>query len=433
MPTINDPLTLPCGQTFHNRLVKAAMTEGLANGHGTPTDELIRLYSRWADADLGMMLTGNVQVDRHHLERAGNPIVADKLSVLAAEKFADWSGAASMHGTKMWAQLSHAGRQTPFNINRQPKAPSAVQLDVSKVMKFGQPVAMTADDIEHVVEAFAAAACELQKFGFHGVQVHAAHGYLLSQFLSPLANTRTDEYGGSLGNRARLLLRIVKKIRHDCGPDFGLGVKLNSADFQRGGFALSDSQQVARWLDDAEIDLLEISGGNYENPLMVGGEGEQSEAQLATSSREAYFLDFAPRIAEQLQRAKLMVTGGFRSAAAMNEALANDSVDLIGIGRPLCGDPVCTARLLDGNIDELPRFENACKSGREFSLATAGSNSSRTSIPAPRRHGITSSSSASGRASRSNDSYRILSAAMAHRKRDEAMAKRMKELGETAT
>jgi 2,4-dienoyl-CoA reductase-like NADH-dependent reductase (Old Yellow Enzyme family) len=364
---ITDALVLPNGQTVKNRLAKAAMTEGLADPSGRPSAELIALYRRWSAGGIGLMLTGNVQVDRQHLERAGNVTVDRAPDEAMRAQLAAWVQAGTSGGSAMWAQLSHAGRQTQLVINPAPKAPSAVPMPKNAVMKFGVPVAMTEADIRDVTARFVRAAEIARASGFHGVQVHGAHGYLLSSFLSPLANRRTDAWGGSLENRARLLLDIVRAIRASVGPEFGLSVKLNSADFQRGGFAIEDSVRVARWLDEAGIDLLEISGGNYEALRMAGVDGlEGTGAQAMTAAREAYFLEFAPRMRASLRRAKLMVTGGFRTAVAMNAALASGDVDLIGLARPLCAAPECPAELLAGTIDSLPRFEDRLRLGPGF-------------------------------------------------------------------
>lgn len=363
---IAQTLSLPNGQTVKNRLAKGSMTEGLADPAGRPTAELIRLYERWSAGGIGLMLTGNVQVDRLHLERAGNVIIDRDPDELMRDRLAAWAIAGKSSGSGMWAQLSHAGRQTPFNINPAPKAPSAIGLSLGPVAKFGAPQAMTEDDIANVERSFVRAASIAQAAGFDGIQVHSAHGYLLSSFLSPLTNQRTDRWGGSLDNRARLLLAIVRSVREAVGSSFGVAVKLNSADFQRGGFDIADSVQVAGWLDDAGIDLLEVSGGNYEAPRMAGIKHGSDGAQAATKAREAYFLEFAPRIRASLARAKLMVTGGFRSATAMNEALSSDGVDLIGLARPLCAAPDSPNDLLSGRVDAMPRFEQQLSVGPGF-------------------------------------------------------------------
>lgn len=364
MIDITAPLVLPNGQTLKNRLVKGAMTEGLADARGRPTPELIRLYERWADGGTGLLLTGNIQIDRAHLERAGNVIIDRVPDAAMAALLGQFARAGQRGKTRNWAQLSHAGRQTPFNINPAPKAPSVVRLKPPTGMKMGEPVALTEAEIGQVIEGFVIAAQACQQAGFDGVQIHAAHGYLLSQFLSPKSNQRSDQWGGSLENRARLLLEVARRIKPLTSASFGLAVKLNSADFQRGGFELDDSVTVARWLDAIGIDFLEISGGNYEAPEMVGFTEDTGQgAQKSTHAREAYFLEFAPRIAAALARSKLLVTGGFRTAGAMNGALNQDQVDLIGIGRPLCAAADTSARLLAGTITELPRHEDEVQLG----------------------------------------------------------------------
>jgi 2,4-dienoyl-CoA reductase-like NADH-dependent reductase (Old Yellow Enzyme family) len=205
---------------------------------------------------------------------------------------------------------------------------------------------MTAGEIGATIERFAFAADACRRAGFDGVQVHAAHGYLLSQFLSPLTNRRDDEWGGPPENRARLLLAIVRAVRSRTGPGFTIAVKLNSADFQRGGFSEEDSLRVIGWLDAEGVDLLEISGGNYESPALFLGPGVRS----STVAREAYFLEFARRV-RGVTRMPLMVTGGFRSAAAMEAALEEDALDVVGLARPLALEPDLPARLLAGEAD----------------------------------------------------------------------------------
>ena len=266
--------------------------------------------------------------------------------------------AATRGGNHFWAQISHAGRQTMAFINPHPKAPSAVRLGLPGG-QFGAPVEMSAADIAQVVERFGVAAAACKAAGFTGVQVHAAHGYLLSSFLSPRSNVRTDAYGGSLENRARVLLEAVASVRAAVGPDFPVAVKLNSADFQRGGFAFEDSLQVAEWLAAAGVDCLEISGGTYEQPKLLGIEGmETTDPQnvaVSTLAREAYFVDFAKAMQAHVTM-PLMVTGGFRTRAAMVQALDAGAADIVGLGRPMCVMPDAPAQLIAG-LAALPRFE----------------------------------------------------------------------------
>ena len=248
-------------------------------------------------------------------------------------------------------QLAHAGRQTQRWVNDTPKAPSAVPLDLPGI-KFGTPIALTQKEIVDLIERFGYAASVARETGFDGVELHAAHGYLFSQFLSPRSNVREDEWGGDLAGRARFLLEVVRVIRTKVGADFPIAIKLNSADFQRGGFSFEDSQIVAGWLDEASVDLIEISGGTWEQPKMANIEGVEPAfdpfVSKASRDREAYFARFAPEMRKHLKRTKLMVTGGFRTARGMADAIANDGVDLIGLGRPLCLDPSAPAALLRG-------------------------------------------------------------------------------------
>ncbi len=354
-----DTLQLPCGVTIPNRLAKAAMTEGLASARGVPTPELERLYGLWSDGGAGMLLSGNIQVDAGHLERPGNVVIDREPDAAMRAALAAWAAAGTRNGNHFWGQISHAGRQTQKIVNPHPKAPSAVKLGLPGG-QFGEPVALTVPEIEEIVRRFGVCAAALKEAGFTGVQVHAAHGYLLSEFLSPRSNQRHDQYGGELANRARALLEAVAAVRAAVGRDFPVAVKLNSADFQKGGFAFEDSLQVAQWLEQAGVDLIEISGGTYEQPKLLGVEGVEEEEQQnvarSTLMREAYFVDFALAMQKQVS-IPLMVTGGFRRREAMEQALASGGADLIGLGRPMCVVTDAPAQLL-GGLDELPRYES---------------------------------------------------------------------------
>ncbi|MEM6946855.1 MAG: NADH:flavin oxidoreductase/NADH oxidase family protein [Pseudomonadota bacterium] len=365
MVDITAPLTLPSGLTLPNRLAKAAMTEGLADAHNAATERHGRLYSAWAAGGLGLQLTGNVQVDRHHLEKAGNVVIDGPVEGPALDALKAFAAAAKSCGAPALMQISHAGRQTPIAINPRPAAPSAVALDLPGKM-FGMPRAMEAGEITAVIDAMGQAARVAAQAGFDGVQVHAAHGYLISQFLNPKANRRTDEWGGPLDNRARLLRACVSAAREAGGEGFTVSVKLNSADFQKGGFSHDECLAVVDMLNDLGVDLLEISGGSYEQPKMMNQEGltasEVPKVRESTATREAYFLDYA-RSVKTRAAMPVIVTGGFRSRAAMDAALAAGEADVIGIGRPLCVDPALPGQLLAGQIDALPRFEDTLRLG----------------------------------------------------------------------
>jgi 2,4-dienoyl-CoA reductase-like NADH-dependent reductase (Old Yellow Enzyme family) len=355
------PLVLPCGAVLGNRLAKAAMTEGVADTQLRATPRHETLYRTWSEGGAGLLLTGNVQVDRDDLERPGNvaidPTAAETVSVEARERLARWARAGTAAGNHLWMQISHAGRQSPWYVTRRPRAPSAVRLEL--LGNYCTPRALTEDEILDLVRRFAGAAAIARETGFTGVQVHGAHGYLASEFLSPVTNLRTDAWGGSLENRARFLLEIVRAVRRAVGPDYPVAVKLNSDDFRKGGFSHSECLQVVQWLNDEALDLLEVSGGTYEQPRLIGAEGRSEDAvpvRASTRAREAYFLDYAEAI-RKVARMPLMVTGGFRSRTAM-EAAIESSCDMVGLGRPLCWLPDFPRRLLSREMDHVDRIED---------------------------------------------------------------------------
>lgn len=365
--TISDELKLPCGVVLKNRLAKGAMTEGLGDPQNRATHSHATLYSRWAAGGTGMLLTGNIQVDRRYMERPGNVAIESPQSPEALAALRAFAEAGKKEATHIWAQLSHAGRQTPGLVNETPAGPSEIAL-VMPGGQFGQPRALSGDEILDVIQRFAFAAKTCKEVGFTGVQVHGAHGYLISEFLSPDINDRTDEWGGSLANRARLLLETVRAVRAAVGPEFPVSVKLNSADFQKGGFSHEDSLQVAKWLNDEKIDLLEVSGGTYEAPRMggmddlnVNPDRKETRSQ-STIAREAYFLEYARDI-RAVTTMPLMVTGGFRTVEGMNAALKSGQTDVIGIGRPLCVDPEISSKLLSGEATRAPDFERTLRIG----------------------------------------------------------------------
>ena len=355
---LNTSLTLPCGLVLPNRLAKAAMTEGLAGPDGLPNERHVQLYRTWARSGVGRRSTGSVMVDGDHLERPGNVILDREMGPAELARFRAWADAARAEGGHVWMQISHAGRQTQKAVNPQPKSASDVKLGLPGG-QFARPTPLTGDEIRGLVHRYAAAAVVARETGFTGAQIHAAHGYLISQFLSPMTNRRADEWGGSLENRARFLRTIVAATRAKTGRDFAISVKLNSSDFQKGGFGADDARQVVAWLEADGVDLIELSGGTYEQPRMLelGGLEPVEEIRLrpSTRQREAFFLAFASEL-KDVVRVPLMVTGGFRTARGMEEAVRDDRIAVIGLGRPLCGDPLCTQGLLREGAD-LPRFE----------------------------------------------------------------------------
>lgn len=327
------------------------MTEGVADARNRATSRHQTLYERWGKGGTGLLITGNVMVDRWHLERPGNIVIDGPQDEAALTGLRALAAGAKADGSSVVMQISHAGRQTQKMVNRHPKSASDVGLAMG-FGRFARPTPMTQAEIEQVIAGFVHAARAASDTGFDGVQVHGAHGYLLSQFLSPLINRRTDEWGGPLENRARLLLEIVRQVRAACPPPFILAAKLNSADFQRGGFDEEDSVRVAAWLAEAGCDLIEISGGNYEQPRMFDMDRLDPLSDTrreSTRKREAYFLDFVPKLRAATDL-PLMITGGFRSPDAMAAAVEQDGVDVIGLARPLLVDPDASAKILSGQV-----------------------------------------------------------------------------------
>jgi 2,4-dienoyl-CoA reductase-like NADH-dependent reductase (Old Yellow Enzyme family) len=358
MDVLKQPLVLPCGASLPNRLAKAAMTEGLADGALRATPALERLYRTWSEGGCGLLLTGNVQVDRFDLERPANVAIDQTeprtFDAEARARLAAWARAGTVNGNHLWVQLSHAGRQSPRYVTGRPLAPSPVQLDL--LGNYARPRALTEDEILGLIRRFAHAAQVVREAGFTGVQVHGAHGYLISSFLSPVTNRRTDAWGGTLANRARFLIETVRAVRQAVGADFPVALKLNSDDFRKGGFTHEECLQVVAWLNAEPLDLLEVSGGTYEQPRLIGFEGRSDDAvavRPSTRAREAYFLDYAAAI-RRVARMPLMVTGGFRTRAGMTAALGADGqgdCDVVGLGRPLCWNPAFARELLAGAVD----------------------------------------------------------------------------------
>lgn len=333
-------LTLPSGQTIKNRIAKAAMEENLAIEGFAPGERLIRLYEKWSRGGAGLLITGNVMVDHRAMTGPGG-VALEADSVL--EPFRRWSRAAKSGGAKVWMQINHPGRQVYAAMGGEVLSASDIALDMGRYSKlFGQPKAMDEVDIHFLIERFVTTAKKAVEAGFDGVQIHAAHGYLLSQFLSPLTNRRTDQWGGSIEGRARLLMEVVRAVRAALPESAAVSVKMNSADFQRGGFDADDAIQVVEMLNRENIDLLEVSGGSYESPAMQG-----TTADGRTLAREAYFLEFAERIASHAEM-PIMTTGGvFRKSTA--QQVLDAGVSLVGIGRALAFHPDLVSRWEQGD------------------------------------------------------------------------------------
>lgn len=339
--TLSRPQALPCGATLPNRFGKSAMSEAMGTIDNRPTEDLVRLYGRWSDGGTGLLITGNIMIDRNHLGEPGNVAIEDERDLPMLTR---WAEAATRNGNHFWAQLNHPGKQIPKMLagNGDTLAPSAIPFDKELQPYFKTPRALTEAEIEDIIQRFAHAAAIVKKAGFTGVQIHGAHGYLVSQFLSGHHNQRTDQWGGSLENRMRFPLAVYHAIRRAVGDDFPVSIKLNSADFQRGGFTEEESMTVAATLAGEGLDLLEISGGNYESPKMAGQGIRES-----TKRREAYFIEYAEKIRSRV-KSPLMVTGGFRTSEGMGAAVDSGATDIVGLARPLAMEPDLPKRVLAG-------------------------------------------------------------------------------------
>lgn len=333
---IFQPLKLPNGRTVSNRLCKAAMEENLAEQPGQyPGEKLFALYDAWAKGGVGMILTGNVMVSPSSLTGPGG-VVLEAGTDLAP--FKKWAEIGKAGGAQMWMQINHTGRQMYKNLGEEAVSPSDKALDMGKLSAlFAPPRALEDGEIQAIIQRFVDTAMQAEAAGFDGVQIHSAHGYLSSQFLSPLTNLRTDQWGGSLENRARFLLSIVDRVRQKVSRSFGVAVKLNSADFQKGGFEYADARQVVEWLNGYAVDYVELSGGSYESAAMMG-----SAADTSSGKREAYFIQFARDIAK-VAKMPIMVTGGITKRSTAEEALERDAagfgVDMLGIARAMAFNP----------------------------------------------------------------------------------------------
>jgi 2,4-dienoyl-CoA reductase-like NADH-dependent reductase (Old Yellow Enzyme family) len=337
--TLSQPLKLANGGSLKNRIAKSAMSEALGTTDNRPTSRLERLYGAWADGGVGLCITGNVMIDRRAIGEPNNVAVEDEADLDALKR---WAAAGTRNGTQLWMQINHPGKQAPKGLNRETVSPSAIPFRADLASFFAVPRELTAAEINDLVVRYGRTAAIAKKAGFSGVQIHGAHGYLVNQFLSPHHNRREDAWGGTPEKRRAFVLAVLAEIRQQVGADFPVGIKLNSADFQRGGFTEDESLATIRALVAAGVDLVEISGGTYETPAMTGVMKE------TTRAREAYFMDFAEKVRAAV-KVPLMLTGGFRTLAGMAGAIEAGAVDLVGVARALALEPDLPQRLLSGH------------------------------------------------------------------------------------
>ena len=339
------PLQLPCGAVLKNRIVKAAMSDSLGDGTGNPTPEQMRLYERWAQGGVAASVIGEVQISPYFAEKPGNLVLDTSADIAAFRTLAEKGSANS---TQLWLQLGHAGAMAHPPISW-PKGPSALHIPGLDCE------ALSLAEVQDLPAQFAKSAMLAESLGFSGVQIHAAHGFLLSQFLSPLFNKRTDAYGGSLDCRMRLLLEVIDEVRASVGSTFVVALKVNSTDQLEGGFEQEDALKLLRALDDTGLDLIDISGGTY----FPG-----ATAASDSSGGGPYFKSFMA-LARQQTSKPLMLTGGFKTLEQAQSAISSGNMDAIGLARTLVLDPTLVRRWLAGHIGspEFPRFSHPPSGG----------------------------------------------------------------------
>lgn len=340
-----EPLELPCGVVLKNRIAKSAMSDSLGDGTGHPTPDQIRLYQLWAEGGVAVSIIGEVQGSPDFAEKPGN-LVLNKESNL--NLFCELAKQGGENGAMIWLQLGHAGALA-YAPTSNPKGPSALDLPGLLCAE------LTVDEINNIPRAFARTARLAREVGFGGVQVHAAHGFLLSQFLSPLFNKRSDDYGGAIANRMRLLLEVIKTIRVEVGPEFPIAVKLNSSDQLEGGFASEEALQVVAALGQSSVDLIDISGGTYFPGAKSASDG---------AGRGPYFIEFARR-ARAFTSKPLMLTGGFKTRTQADDAVVSGAVDVVGLARALVLEPSLPNMWRANQKPEpvFPRFSEAPEGG----------------------------------------------------------------------
>ena len=337
---LRSALALPCGAILKNRLAKSPMSDSLGNGAGDPTEAQIRLYERWAQGGAALSSIGEVQVSARFPEKPGNLVLGPQSDQQALRSLA---GRGVIEGAHLWTQLGHAGALSYLPVSR-PAGPSA--LDIEGLQCAG----MSLEEVQELPGLYARAALRAKTAGFSGVQIHAGHGFLLSQFLSPLFNRRRDGYGGSIEARCRIVLEIIEALRRAVGPSFPVGIRINSTDKLEGGLTEADALEVVRLLDRTSIDLIDISGGTYFPGAKASSDG---------ASGGPCFLDFARR-AKAVTGVPVMATGGFKRREQAIDALVDGAVDMVGLARAMVLDPRLAVSWLSesGGDPVFPRFDS---------------------------------------------------------------------------
>ncbi|KAF5230678.1 hypothetical protein FANTH_13747 [Fusarium anthophilum] len=334
---------------------------------GIATEQYINVYKRFGEGDWGIIVTGQIDIDARLYNR-GNVVISKEHQPIPGdlrfERLRQVAATATAHGCLILGQIVHVGRQVDARVSGETISASPTQLDPKLGMSFAKPREATKADLSDVIQRFAHAAWYLEQAGFSGIQLHAAHGFLLSSFLSPSTNHRTDEYGGDLTNRSRLILEVIRAIKAKVSPSFILGIKVNSSEFQENGFTPADAVILCKALSDEQFDLIELTGGTFEVLHF-------EKKALSTTTREGFFLEFAKSITPVLKKTRSYTSGGFRTTSGMVSSIG--TVDGVGLARAAAQEPSLPKDILSGavtgTIRPIPPFLEV----HHMSLALAGS------------------------------------------------------------
>ena len=326
------------GLTIPNRFVRSATWEGMANDDGSCTQRLIDLMVQLVHGGVGLIITGHTYVSPEGQARMGQMgIYHDDLIA----GLTDMTGAVHKAGGSIILQLAHAGCHADAERTGQKAWGASVMIDENGPLNNRE---MTPEDIRKVVEAFGKGAARAERAGFDGVQIHAAHGYLLSQFLSPFYNKRKDKYGGSLENRARIVLEVLQSVKGHVRADYPVMIKINAQDFVEGGLSADEAVKLAAMLKASGIDAIELSGGViYSGKLTAVRKGK-----LDSPSEEVYYRNEAGKLKETVD-VPLMLVGGIRSFEVAERLVDDGTTDYISLCRPLIREPDLVNRWKSGD------------------------------------------------------------------------------------
>jgi len=319
--------------TLKNRFIKAAVWEELATDDGHLTDDLLKIYEDLAKGGIGTIITGYTYV---HKDEQPNPKMMGIYDDSFIDEYKDLVDLVHSQGSNIILQLVYGGSQSHLKPpSKEIWGPSAIENELTGIT----PKEMTTVDMENLIQLYVKAAHRAKTAGFDGIQLHAAHGYMMSQFLCPYYNRRRDAYGGSLENRARLLIDLIKAVRHEVGENYPILIKINSDDYMTDGLTSEESKEVSKMLETAGVDAIEVSGGNESTKTVLENNLGPARRKVAQSkANESYFKDHAKRLAEAVS-IPVILTGGNRHISVMQDILSSTGIEYFALGRPMIAEP----------------------------------------------------------------------------------------------